>query len=142
MKKLTLTGGTQETLGPLLEIPQLTELEELHLWSYRALRSIHGIERWAKTLQWLSLVDCKYVADLEPLISLPRLEGLRFDESYMPSLQTVRRLSSLRELILFGDEIIDLSALEGMPSLTVRVRRTQKVVGAHLLGEGSKVVRI
>jgi hypothetical protein len=142
LKKLTLEGRTLRTLGPLLDIPQLAELEELHLWNYQALHSIHGIEQWAGTLQSLSLVNCNNIVDLESLISLPRLEHLRLNEDSMAYLHTVRRLSSLHELMLFGNATVDISALEGMPSLTVRVRRPQKVLGAHLLGDGSKIVRI
>jgi len=142
LRNLALSGGTLRTLGPMLGIPQLAELEELDFWGLSALHSIYGVERWAGTLQSLSLVRCEHVLNLEPLVSLPRLEHLQLDPDPAPDLHTVRRLSSLRELMLFGNSTVDLSALEGMPSLTVRVRRGQKVLGAQMLGDGSKVARI
>jgi hypothetical protein len=39
------------------------------------------------------------------------------------------------------DVDVDLTSLRGVKSLMVHVRRRQKVRGAELLGEGSKVVR-
>jgi hypothetical protein len=53
----------------------------------------------------------------------------------------VRRLSTLRHLYLYDAAEADLTALREVKSLTIHVRRRQKVRGAELLGEGSRVVR-
>ena len=82
------------------------------------------------------------MTDLEPLNGLPQLESLYLTWGAVTNLHTVRRLPALRHLYLYADADADLTPLRGMTSLTIYVRRSQKVLGAKLLGEGSKVVRI
>jgi hypothetical protein len=81
------------------------------------------------------------VNDLEPLTGLSRLESLSLTWGAAANLDIVRRLPALRHLILYDDAEADLTPLRGVRSLTVHVRRYQKVHGAELLGEGSKVIR-
>jgi hypothetical protein len=81
------------------------------------------------------------VTDLEPLTTLPRLISLYLTWGAATDLHIVRRLPALRYLVLYDDADADLTPLRGVTSLTIHVWRQQKVHGAELLGEGSKVVR-
>jgi hypothetical protein len=57
-------------------------------------------------------------------------------------LSIARDLPALRRLHLYRNEPVDLTPLRGITQLTVRVHGRQKVHGAELLGEGSKIERI
>jgi hypothetical protein len=119
LKRLDLREGSLGDLSPLLDIP---ELESLRLENCLQLGSICGIERWAATLRAFMLVGCPGVNSLAPLTSLTQLENLY--------------LNSWESAVL-----IDLESLRGMTQLTVYVDNDQEVLGAELLGEGSRVVR-
>lgn len=142
IKQFDLVEVKIADLSPLFDFSQLAELEDLQLSSCHQLRSIHGIENWAATLRSFSLWQCRAVTDLEPLTGLPQLESLYLTWGAATDLHVVRRLPELRRLHLYDNADADLTPLQGMTSLTIYVRRTQKVHSAKLLGEGSKVVRI
>jgi hypothetical protein len=141
IKQLGLINGKIVDLTSLFDVPQLAELQDLQLPGCDQLRSIQGIENLAATLRSFSLSRSRAVTDLEPLGGLPRLESLSLAWGAATNLHIVRRLPSLRRLHLY-DTDTDLTALRGTISLTIYVRRNQKVLGAELLGEGSRVVRI
>ena len=140
LTQLELDWVVLPELAPLMVIPWLANLEFLQLMGCEC-RSIEGIERLGQTLQRLVLWSLPGITDLEPLTMLPRLESLSLIYGTLQDLHVVRGMSSLRDLYLWGKEPTDLTALQGITSLTVHVERTQKVIGAELLGVGSKVVR-
>jgi hypothetical protein len=141
LKEFGLTDETIEDLNPLFDVPQLAKLNSLELSSCDQLSSIHGIENWAATLRSFRLWRSRPVTDLEPLTGLPQLESLYLTWGAAADLHIVRRLHELRNLYLYDDAETDLTPLRGMTSLTIHVRRSQKVLGAGLLAEDSKVVR-
>ncbi len=142
IKEFDLVDGSIESLTPLFGFPQIDELEGLELSSCDQLRSIHGIENWAATLRSFTLWRSRAVTDLEPLTGLPQLESLFLTWGAATDLRIARRLPALRHLFLYDDADADLTPLRGATSLTIYVRRRQKVHGAELLGEGSKLVRV
>jgi NACHT domain len=142
IKKFDLVDGEIVDLTPLFGVPQLAEVENLELSSCDQLGSIRGIENWAATLRSFALWRSCAVTDLEPLTGLPQLEYLSLTWGAATNLNIVRRLPALRYLYLYDDAAADLTPLHGMTSLTIQVRRSQQVLGAELLGEGSRVIRI
>jgi hypothetical protein len=141
LKGLELSSAPLQTLGPLLDIPPLMKLKKLELRNVRELRSIDGIGCWADNLQELALWKCLQLDSLEPLLALPRLTELQLDsETTMRHLRVLRKLPALKSILLYGDAAVDLSAFQGMKSLSLHVLSRQKVHGAELLGEGSKVI--
>lgn len=139
--RFDLFGGEIVDLTPLFDVPQFAELEGLELTRCDKFRSIQGIEKWAATLRSFTLWRSPAVTDLEPLTGLPHLESLYLAWGPATDLHIVRRLPKLRHLFLYNDGDADLTPLRGVASLTIYLQRRQKVHGAELLGEGSKVVR-
>jgi hypothetical protein len=142
IKVFDLVDETIEDLNPLFGIPQLAKLEGLELSSCDQLHSIYGIEHWAATLRSFTLWRSRAVVDFEPLTRLPQLESLSLAWGSATDLHVVRQLPALRQLTLYDDADTDLTPLQGVTSLEIHVRRRQKVRGAELLGEGSKVIRV
>jgi hypothetical protein len=140
LRRLELDWVEFPELAPLMEIPLLANLVCLRLTGCE-FRSIEGIERLGGTLRDLVLWNLPDVTDLEPLTMLSELKSLSLIYGTPQDLHVVRRTSSLRDLYLWSKNPADLTALQGMTSLTVHVGRVQKVIGAELLGAGSKVVR-
>jgi hypothetical protein len=141
LRQLDLDWVALPELAPLMRVPWLGSLVFLRLMGNEC-QSIEGIERLGGTLRELVLWSLPDVINLEPLTMLPGLKSLSLIYGTPQDLHVVRRLSSLRDLYLWSKDPADLSALQGMTSLTVHVERAQKVIGAELFGAGSKVVRM
>jgi hypothetical protein len=144
----------------LTPLRNLTDLRELSLVGYGRL-SVHGISRWAGTLQKLSFRDCKRVdlsplaslpllvevdlrglpaVDIKPLMDIPHLRSLTID--FLRTARDLRQLTEMRDLrdlrIGFGG-LIDLGALAGMKNLTITVQMNTPVRGEHLLDDSVTV---
>jgi len=124
------------------EIQGITQLRLLELNTCRIETSLSGIERWANTLQHLSL---KYLPrplnNLDALISLQKLESIEFQYSKIEDFSALRNISTLRKIRTSSKETIDLSGIQGIKSVTVTIPRRQRITGVELLGEGSTIVR-
>jgi hypothetical protein len=140
LKQLDLDWVKFPELAPFTEMPWLANLVFLRLIGCEC-RSIEGIERLAGTLRELVLWSLPDISSLEPLTLIPGLVRLSLIYGTVQDLHIVRSMPSLRHLYLWSKNPADLTALQGTTSLTVHVERTQKVIGADLLGAGSKVVR-
>ncbi|HEV7931027.1 MAG TPA: NACHT domain-containing protein [Actinomadura sp.] len=144
-------------------LEQLGRLGALHLNSC-PITDLRGIEGWADTLSNLSLRGASALHDLRPLRAMTRLNSLDLSETSvgdlsplrelpgltalhlrdfpaLPDLTPVADLPELRYLSLSGSGEVDLTPLEGKPHLELHLARRQKVRGAELLGEGSKILR-
>jgi hypothetical protein len=142
IKEFDLVYGKITNLSSLFDVAELAEIESLQLSSCERLRSIQGIDKWAATLRSFTLWRSRAVTDLKPLEALPQLESLSLNWGAAKDLSIVHQLPALRRLNLYGDSVVDLTALHGVRSLTIYVRRSQGVIGAKVLGEGSRVSRI
>lgn len=140
LRKFTIEGGAIPEFDSLATIPWLANLEFLGLVNCEC-RSIAGIERLEGTLQNLELWGLYDIIDLERLAALSKLETLSLVYGTVRYLHVVRRIPSLRNLYLRGRNTADLTPLQGVTTLTVHVERNQEVIGAELLGAGSRVVR-
>ncbi|MGH3391825.1 MAG: NACHT domain-containing protein [Actinomadura sp.] len=148
---------------PLWRFSQLDRLKALDLVRC-PLTDLTGIERWAGTLSHLSLdgaaaltdlqplraltrlrlldISGTRVGDLTPLRDLPRLHSLSIrGVARPPDLAPLRELAELRYLHLGGSGEVDLTPLAGVPHLEVHLNRRQRVHGAELLGDGSRLLR-
>jgi hypothetical protein len=135
----------------------------LGLHNCPSLTDLHGLTRWANTLQRLWLKDCgaadftplsdlreldflylsgRAPADLSILSGLHRLETLRLTAlSSPPDLAPLRDLPRLRRMWLYGNGDCDLTPLRGKPGVAIYAGRDQELLGADLLGPGSMINR-
>jgi internalin A len=155
--------STLRDVRMLRRFEQLGRLRALHLNSC-PVAGLAGIEWWADTLASLSLRGASALWDLRPLRALTRLNSLDISETSVSDLAPLRDLPNLtalhlrdfpalpdltplvdlpelRYLCLSGSGEVDLTPLEGKPRLELHLARRQKVRGAELLGEGSKILR-
>ncbi len=139
LRRFGLAWTVLPEFAPLMRIPWLANLESLSLTGCEC-GSIEGIGQLAKTLRSLVLWSLPDIVDLEPLAALPRITSLSLIYGTRQDLRVVRRIPSLRDLYLWSKDPADITALQGMTSLTVHVERSQKVIGAELLGEGCKII--
>lgn len=128
------------------------------------LGDLNGLTRWGSSLRRLWLKDCgepdfapladlpglelldlwgHAPADLSVLSGLHRLRTLRLTgQDRLPDLTPLRGLPGLRRLWLYHSGDIDLTPLAGMPELNIYAGRSQqRILGAELLGPGSKITR-
>lgn len=134
------SGSWPQELSALPDTPGLAELRSISL-VHNDCTSIRGIQRWARSLTSVMLIEIPALRDLGPLADLPRLSDLKLTYRGAQDLRIVRELASLRTIRLYGNIPIDLTELSGIESLTIYIGRTQKVHGTEMLGKGSKVVR-
>ncbi|MCW2899761.1 MAG: hypothetical protein JWO67_2026 [Streptosporangiaceae bacterium] len=147
----------------LQRFQQLGRLRALHL-NFCPLTDLMGIEWWADTLTNLSLRGASALCDLRPLRTVTGLSSLDISETSvsdltalrdlpglttlhlrdfrgLPGLAPLNDLAELRYLCLAGSGEVDLTPLHGKRDLEVHLARRQKVRGAELLGQGSKILR-
>lgn len=135
-----LEGYLPDDLSPLIGISQLSALKHLSLTFCENLSSVSGIECFAASLQSLVLGGHGPAIDLSSLPNLDQLDTLELSWYPRPDLTIVRHIPALRHLYLDDKWSCDLSPLRGITGLTVHVSNTQRVNGAELLGDGSRVV--
>lgn len=139
LRRIRLEGCSwPQDISALPEVPELAELESLQL-VHSACTSIHGIQRWARTLRTVLLAG-KYSYDLAPLTQLPQLDDLTLAFEAAKDLRVIRELAALRNLWLRDVTPVDLTELRGVRSLNIHVENTKEVLGADLLGERSQVI--
>ena len=129
-----------------------------------ALRDLSLLRRWRETvtsvnLSWspqanlepladLDRLEAVYLSgygpkqDLSPLARLPRLRTVSVGSPEgLPDLRPLRACTTLAEIWCDDAPAVDVSALAGMPGLTVFADRRTKVHGVGALGPGSRVRR-
>ena len=141
VRNFHLISSELEDLLPLEGVPQLAELERLTLVSCSKLKSLNGIESWSETLREISLGGGALLADLHRLAHLPKLTYLSLHRDILPHLSVIHDLTSLKELNIGSGYLVDISPLHGIRGLTIYAKRRQTILGADLLGEGSKIKR-
>ncbi|GAB2965855.1 NACHT domain-containing protein [Saccharothrix stipae] len=157
----TLKFTSVRRLGDLDLLAFLAAPRELRVEDVRLL-NITAVQRWAATLETLSLRRCgtvdigpiaslvnlrnldlshTTVFDLRPLAGLSRLERLTVSSTRdLRALAPIAGLPDLKEIAFTEGTPVNLAAFAGRRGLLVKVQGLlTKVVGAELLGEGSVV---
>lgn len=140
LTSLQLEGNAMEDLSDFVGVRQLSQLEILSLSFCERLASLKGIEGVSATLRSLALGGNGSHIDMSSLASLRKLRRLELDWSPRPNLTVIRDLPELQDLYLADNQPVDLTPLRGIALLTIHVGKGQKVRGAELLGNGSRVV--
>jgi hypothetical protein len=123
-----------------LELPD--SIRNLKLAGFGGINALSGVERWGN-LKSLELLEFSGLADLGPIAELASLEALGIGVVRMSevSLAPLADLPRLREIVLMGDNVFDLSGLWNRRlGATVHVPMGAKLIGRDKLGPGISVV--
>jgi Leucine-rich repeat (LRR) protein len=115
---LHFLGLLQASVQSLKGISALTNLQELHLWNCRNLKSIAALNVLPQ-LQVLLIQGSRRVQDYARLTDLPAIERLTLDDcADIPSITFLRKLKSLKYIRLGGNtRVMDKNTrpLEAIP---------------------------
>lgn len=157
LMRLNVWHSLGTNLTALAASPRMAELDFLLLGRADRLVSLFGIDRWADTMTGVYL-HAAAVDNVEPLASLPLLEFANLAHTPIRSLDFTRDMShlsrlhigmagvdlpdmaplcdlpGLRDLHIWGDQPVDVSALAGAADLKVHVvGKARRISGtAHL----------
>jgi hypothetical protein len=138
---LHLRGG--DDLADLSLLPtRPPSLLALSLYIFPELISLAGIERW-HDLENIELFECPQLTDLSPLSAVTSLKRLTLGLFPTPprDLSPLTALRNLRALSFRGQSTFDISALAGMPNLTVNVPPQARIIGTDKLGPMSTITK-
>ncbi|MBE2997475.1 NACHT domain-containing protein [Nocardiopsis sp. HNM0947] len=162
---LYIKSWTHKNLTPLKSRPN--SLRSLTIQDFLG-SSIYGLESQTDTLEYFTIfsgIDTNKL-DLSPLLQFRKLILLSLDsQAGEPNAETLRNIPHLKHIVLRSESpmlapewvatlpqnpvitlayagAVDLSQLSGAENLTIEITRPRtRILGAHLLGPGSKVVR-
>lgn len=167
LRRFGFWNATQlSSLSPLVDIPQLAELEFLLLGNAEGLSSIRELESWAQTMtgillraQGVSNVDTigtlklldfanlsgTPIRSLEFASELSKLERLHIgaDGCELPDLSPLSHLPALRDLHIWGNAPVNLSGLSSSKGLRVHIknRRARNITGKENLPPSVKLTQ-
>jgi NACHT domain len=123
-----------------LQLPR--SLENLTLAGFADLTDLSAAGRW-QTLRALELFECPKLSSLGLTSGMESLEmmGLGNFQVDAVDLSAFAALRSLREIALLGRDVCDITALQGIPNLVVRVPAGSTLIGEAGLGRGSSVAK-
>lgn len=125
LRSLCLNQWPWDDLSPLAGLSQL-ELLDLRGGE---LSSLEGLEALA-LLNDLSLSDFYSLSEISEIGTLSQLRTLRLLNLSVTSLEGLEGLTELNSIELEGSDLVDVSALGGLPQLaTVRMDCSQELVG-------------
>lgn len=118
LRELSLANAKITSIGNL---SGLSQLELLGLYNCKKLASCRGVEAVAGSLTRLEADGLLALTDIAPLAALKELECLHLnDNRSIASLEPIRNLSRLREVLFYGSTDIgsgDMSPLLALPAL-------------------------
>jgi hypothetical protein len=139
LERLEIRG--LDDITDLMSVPALPRsLRALSLSGCAQLRSLDGVDRW-DALTGLELFDFPQLSDLTPIAEMGALNWIGIGVLHVDTidLSPLAGLAQLKEIVLLGHGVFNLSGLRGKQNTTVHVPVGSQVFCADDLGPGSTV---